>query len=491
MDRIKRAYELADSVSSQSALAYLNHVVINSEPTPRRFGDVAKDWQKILNQRILPAVEYVTGVRTEYSGPRSFWITLARGHDKTGAIGRLCNWALAYTRRYINCIACAKDRDQANFLLESMQVEANLNPWLKRRLEFANYKVTGKASGSVLKAGASDAAGSFGARGDLIVLDELTHWETRGLWDTIMSGAEKRRNRVVVIITNAGLKHSWQEEELQKIKKFARLPQTKWWVYEAPGRLDTWMNEEAIQRESILLPPATARRVLFNQWIDPGEESGFVTRQEVDCCSELGKRLQLTYRDSPHNKDVEHFAAIDYGPVKDRTALCVLHQRPEDNILVIDRLDIMQGSRGCPVSIEAVERWIDEVRSKFRLAAVVIDPYQMESTIQRYTGVVPIERFEARGGKSNYELAANLRALIVNKQIAWYADCGGIPKEGRMHSLDDELIELIVKQMGYGFRIDHLPSLHDDRCVCVGMAALHCVQRGRRVLLPDDLTQWF
>jgi hypothetical protein len=140
-------------------------------------------------------------------------------------------------------------------------------------------------------------------------------------------------------------------------------------------------------------------------------------------------------------------------------------------------MDIMQGSRESPVKIEAVERWIDDIRKDFELSSVVIDPYQMESTYQRYNGLVPMKKFEARGGKSNYEMAQTLRALVVNHRLSWFPDCGTIIlPNGAAHTLVDEFSELITKSMSYGFRIDHLPGRHDDRAVSLGMACTEALR---------------
>ena len=486
-ERIQRAYELADSASYSSAFEYLRHVVINCKPSPSRFITVAKPWQIAMAQRVLPAVESIAGLRHDYFGPTSFWFTLPRGHDKTGAIARAVNWALAYTRLSINCLAASGDREQANILLQSMQEEARLNPWLGQRLHFKNYEVTG-AQGSFMRALSSDGYSSFGFRPDLMVFDELTHWKDNELWKSLMSGREKRRGSVLLIISNAGFKDTWQYEVLQTVRQ-----DPSWFVYDCPGRLDTWMDEAATQRMALLLPPSEARRVLNNEWIDLGDDMSLVRAEEVRACADLGKARRLIYC-CEGVSGIKYVAAIDYGPVKDRTVCVVLHQ-DKDGTIVVDKMDVMEGKNfpGGRVLIESVERWIDDVRKSFRIECFVVDRYQMDSTIQRFTGLVNLEPFEARGGKANYELASNLRALIVNTQVTWYPGCGLLvdKSQNKAHCLDDELKEVLIRQMGYGFRIDHLSGRHDDRVVALGMAALYAVQRGKKLTIPDDLTCYF
>jgi hypothetical protein len=140
-------------------------------------------------------------------------------------------------------------------------------------------------------------------------------------------------------------------------------------------------------------------------------------------------------------------------------------------------MEVWQGRPDQPVLLAAVRAWIEQMRVAFHPCRLVLDPYQMEDIAQHYEQRMPVERFEARGGKSNYELAACLRSLIVNQQIAWYPGCGDLPLDGRLDTLVDELCGLVLKQMQYGYRIDHELTKHDDRAVCIGMLALTCLKQ--------------
>ena len=476
-ERLRSAYRISEAASCKSAFEYLKHCIIDSKPEPQRYVDVARDWQKGLASCILPAVEYAAGVRKSYEGPRNFWLTLPRGHDKTGMLARLSSWFIGFSTSPKSCVAAAVDRDQANILLESMKTEAALNPWLKKRLTFMNYKVIGH-QGSVLKAVSSDAYSSFGYRSDLMVFDELTHWKDRGLWDAIFSGRHKIDRAVLVIITNAGVLGSWQHEILEKTKE---LHGKSWFIYEVPPHLplSNWMSSAEILEAERLLPPAVAKRVIHNVWIDPGEDCGFISAADVSLCEELGRSRALT-RKVEGEPGYEYFVSIDYAPVKDRTALAVIH-KAKDGMVIVDRLDIMQGRADRRVSIEAVEAWLDNVRKKFRIALVVIDPYQMESTCQKFEGLLPVERCEARGGKTNYALASNLRSLLVNQNIAWYPDAGLVINNGKEESFGYELKNLIIRQLGYGWRLDTMPGGFDDRSVAVAQAALYCIKQPKRL----------
>lgn len=459
-------HELAGADSRRGFLSHLRHVVIDSRPSPQRFAAAARPWQWEWAALLGPALEDAAwgGVRG-YSGPRCFWRTLARGHDKTTGLARVVNFALAFGTRPLAIDAAAADGEQAALLLAAMRKELDLNPWMGKAVKLRRDGADGP--GGTLKILTSDAPSAAGRIPDVIICDEITHWKSKALWDMLWSSVDKRENTLVVVITNAGVKDSWQWD----LKEGAKGSPRRWVVYEAPGRLDTWMSEVNIAEDRKLLTPSEARRLLDNEWIDPAEESGYLSAADIVACEALGRDLGLVYntRGVPGQ---DYWASIDYGPKRDRTALAIMHQR-ESGLVVIDRLDVWQGSREEEIQIAAIRSWMHEATQQFPSLRVVIDPYQLKEFSQDWAKWIHIEEWEARGGKSNYAMAELLRSLIVNKQIAWYPGAGILPVNGgQLETLSDELRSLVTKRATYGYRIDHVASKHDDRAVCIGMGAV-------------------
>ncbi len=131
------------------------------------------------------------------------------------------------------------------------------------------------------------------------------------------------------------------------------------------------------------------------------------------------------------------------------------------------------------VPIGDVEEWLEAAIRDFHLLGVMVDPYQMEGTIQKFERRVTVERFAARGGKSNYELAVLMQKLITGTQLAWYEDCGKLVVPGRdgadpkVETFKTELLSVQLRPMEYGYRIDNVKAgTHDDRVICAGMAAM-------------------
>lgn len=494
---IRDVFRLATHHSQQGLMGYLNHVVIDSRPEPMSFRLIAEPWQWFLMEQISPAIEAVAGLNKNYKGPRRFWFTLPRGHDKTSSIGRILNWALGFARRKISCIAAAGDKDQASRLADFMKTEAALNPWLDRLIDHHNYIVRGQ-NDSKLQIVSADANSSFGDKSDIVVCDEVTHWPNSDLWDALFSGSEKRPDSVYIIITNAGILGSWQHELVQHAKRSPK----NWNVFEAPGPISKYMDPVRVQELADSLPKGISDRVIKNKWLDPSEGAGYLTREEAQQGFDLGEELGLT-RHEVGDPRQSYVAAIDYGSVKDRTVLTVGHRIEVDgedsDIIAVDRMDVWQGSAQNRVKIDDVNAWIEEVNTKFHAPLFVADPHQMEGSVQKYEGLgYRIERFEPRGGKSNYELAVNLHNLFTQRKLALYPGCGtiyiqerGIAKGVKAHTLVDEIAELVLKLTSYGFRFDHESGKHDDRAVSLGEMCLALSRLPKRRKVNWDDPRYF
>lgn len=483
-ESINSAYKVVLESSSQSPLHYLQHCIIDAKPEPAPYRTLAEPWQWALAQRLSPYFTSLAGLAPKPSPP-NIWLTLPKGHDKSSLIGRLISWSLAFTRVPFNAYVCAADKEQAGYLAEAMNVETTLNPWLRQRLSFNNYLVKGQNS-SRLTILAADAAGSQGIRPDIIIFDEIVHCAKPDLFHHILSGSEKRQ-AIVIVITNAGIKFSWQWDALQ-----SALTSPFWYCYQAPGPLASWMSPARIADISRMLPLSESRRLFQNIWVDPGDVNGYLTLPEI----QRGLDPSLTYSLAPL-PGTQYVASIDYGAVKDRTALSLLHMEPSTGRIIVDRLDVLQGSRTHPIQISLIEDWLHSIRKTYPLSCVIVDPHQMESTIQRFSGLLPIERWTPRGGKANYEMATAFRSALLNNLLSWYPSCGEllttdpISKLPISETLEDELLMLQLKPMAYGFRVDHLPSRHDDRFCSLAMAVCHLHQSRLKRTLPSNLDTWF
>lgn len=459
---------LALAYGRQSLSYFLDQIVINSSPEPMRFGLCADRWQRELIAPMVPAIDNLAGLNKGYRGPRNFMQILARGHNKSSLEAWIAAFLLIASTRAIKGYVLAADWDQGALVLQAMEDLINLNPWLGKLLKITKGVISGPAG--FIEVLSCDSGSMMGLRGNFYIADEFVHWKNQKPWTSLVTGLDKVKPTVFVAISNAGLLDSWQHVAYVEAKA-----DPKYWVtFHRPGTLASWLDPESLDRRRRMLPPSESRRLFDNEWIDPAEEFDYLRRPEVYACSKLGAAMGLIYRLRREFGVDNYVASIDYGPKRDRTAMCVQHM-DVDKKLRIDRLDVLEGKSqpGGKVTVRDVEEWIKSVWRQFHPRIFVIDPYQMEGTIQwMERDGYPVEAFKTRGGAGNYEMAQHLRAIVVAERLAWYPGAGQLPSD----TLEDELVGLRVKKMNYGFRFDHENQKHDDRAVAITMGALRAVQ---------------
>ena len=484
--KLQSVYLLAEAASCHSFKNYMNHIVIDSKPDAKPFRAVAEPWQWTLYSRLAPMFEKTAGVVTDYKGPMSSAIVLPKGHNKTGMLGSFVTWSLAFAQRQILGYAFAADRDQAALIRSSAERELELNPWLQKHVEIQNYRLYGKHS-SCFEILSADAASSHGLRPDILICDEVTHWPERGaeLFHSILTSRTKIPNSTFLITTNAGILNSWQHQALEKFKS-----SPNWWIYQSPGKLASWISTVDQDDMRKVLPPSVAARLYDNKWVSSSVAGEFATREEVERCIDFDLTLQ-----PKGDPELSYIGTIDYGATRDRTVMCIMHTDPLTNNMIIDRMDVLQGSRENPVKIFQIEEWIETNRTLFDFSAIIIDPWNLEGVFQKFQGYLPMEKFEFRSGKGNQELCVALRNAIVQSTVKWYRGCGMILlPSGEEDTLEKELLNLVIRQSSNGIRFDHMGKHHDDRAFAVSMGVLKLIRTsGKREFLLGSTENdgWF
>lgn len=337
-----------DREARKSCLSYCSNVVINSSP-PQRFDNIIEDWQADILSMVYPAMEYAAGLRYEYKGPRRFYIVLPRGHDKTSQIARLATWAVGYARTPLSASSSAGDKDQARLIREAMEKELELNPWIPVTLN--NYEA--KGTGGKLEILSSDAPTSSGRFDDLIIMDELTYWKSRSLFDVLLSGAHKRPRSVVAIITNAGVKGSWQWQVLEAARN-----DYLWKVYEAPPytKLASWLSDAEIQSQRRMLTRNHARRVYDNLWTDAAE-SPLLSYDEIARC--YGSPLWKG-RPTPREAVGNLYVGVDIGRTRHLTVISTVEDTGKG--LKLRDMKVMEGESFAKQEAAVIERMDNRVR---------------------------------------------------------------------------------------------------------------------------------
>ncbi len=391
---------------------------------------------------------------------RRSYIERPRGHSKTSDMALQLAWILLFAKRPVNGLAAAADRDQANFIHDSLKRLASVNEIIFEDLAFIQHRVKNRNTGSRLDIISSDAKSSFGALPDFVVCDEICHWEKPDLWYSLLSSAAKKPDCVLTVLTNAGVGRGWQWD----LREHARTD-PRWHFSSLAGPHAPWITDDWLAEQRALLPEPVFERLWLNIW--QHSDGNFITLAEAEACRDESLFYQAT-----GITGISYVATIDYAEKHDFTVGCVCHKFGDT--IIVDRMDVVKPSPSQPTKISWVENWIENIAACFHNVRFIVDEYQLLGTIQKLEQRFPISRFQFRGSQGNHKLALLLRTLLLQQNMKWYPDCGRIPEMQR-DDLETELSSLLLKQSASGnVRIDHIQDQqhHDDRAFALGVACL-------------------
>ena len=288
-------------------------------------------------------------------------------------------WALAFAARPIRGYCFAADKDQAALLKDAMATICRLNPWLAAILDVQKNLVLNVAKGHPGEGGqleifTSDVASSYGILPDLIIADELVHWEGDGsLWHSIISSAAKRSNCLLVVITNAGFVDSWQ----WAVREAARLDEA-WHFSRLDGPRASWLTPARLAEQRRMLPAIAYLRLWENRWSSGGGDA--LTPDDIKAAFIPGIG-PLVFREP----DWIYTAGVDIGVKRDCSAIVVLGvpDGGRSGLIRLVRCRRWKPVAGRKVDLSEVERCILAMDELFGLEFCAFDPWQAELLGQR------------------------------------------------------------------------------------------------------------
>ncbi len=399
------------------------------------------------------------------------FLTRARGYSKTSDLaGIAAAVMLAQLPAGSNLYALASDRDQGRLITQAMAGFVARTPELRGSMTVTDYKAT-SSSQSTLEVLAADAAGAWGLRPSLVIVDELCQWQStakpRELWDAVTSAMAKVEGARMVVLTSAGDPAHWSRKVLDHA-----YADPMWRVHETPGP-PPWADPARLAEQRRRLPEFMYQRLFENRW-----------SASLDRLTSLEDLRQCVTLDGPQEprSGRSYRIGVDLGLKHDRTACAVMHgeRNGPDTVAVLDRLAVWQGTRGTPVDIGAVESWIVEAANKVQGARVIGDPWQATGMYQRLRAKhVPVEEFNF-SAQSVGRLATTLYVAIRDHHLAIYDD----------EELIDELANVRLRETSPGvMRMDHDPDKHDDRAIALALAVQAIVGTGSSTVVRDWL-EW-
>lgn len=476
------------------ASQFRRHLLIDADGGLRRLGDCLDNWQRDDFSALDHAWRCVAG-QADDTAIRRAWLERPRGHSKTADIAVMATWALFASRRALKGVAAAGDRDQAALLRDAIETLRRANPWLREILDVQTSRVLNKHTGSELQILTSDAPTSYGLTPDFVVCDELTHWQKRDLWDSLLSSSAKRAACLLLVITNAGFQDSWQWETRELIRQ----DPASWYFSRLDGPQASWITADRLAEQSRLLPSIAYRRLWHNDWTSG---SG-----DALAPSDITSAITLDGPTTEEEDGWAYVAGLDLGLSRDASALVVVakhvghvevveakprplsrHQEiirdldlfadedeyegdyPEfirhegtGRLRLVD-VQVWTPKQGRKLDIAPIERTILQAADRFEGLTVGADPWQAAYLIQRLNRANVFTRgVEFTGSNLRSMCSATLEAFAENM-----IDLYGHPQ------LISDLKSLRVEERNYGVRLvsPRGPSGHGD--AATGLAiALH------------------
>jgi len=468
-----------------SPARFRDALLIDADGEPRRFGPTLDPWQAKDFAALDAGWKRVAGQKAD--GPLRAYLERPRGHSKTSDLAVMATWALFASRRKLSGYGAAADLDQAKLLHGAIDRIVRLNPWLTAILEVQRSTIVNSRTGSTLEILTSDAPTSYGLTPDFLVIDELTHWTKRDLWDSLISSAAKRAACMLVIIANAGYGDSWQWETREAIRE-----NPSWYFSRIDGPRASWITADRLEEQKRLLPRIAYERLWLNRWTS-GSGDALDPR-------DIESALSLRGPSGDPEPGWMYFAGLDLGLSRDKAALAIvgrhlghseevakptpsipiaqkalieagLIEQPEQEAEYIvhpgtGRLRLAQLQVWTPpthgkVDIEQIEETIVKLDSRFHLQ-IGADPWQAAYLIERLRKrnvlIVPVD-FTGSNLKS---MASSTLEAFRERNIELFPE----------PQLVGDLRALRVEERSYGFRLvsPRGPNGHGDSATALAIA---------------------
>lgn len=357
-------------------------IVANNEI--RLFPSVAEPWQVRDMEMMDPA--WMAAIGAAPVPPiRRAWFERPKSHSKTDdTAGFLC-WALTCAVNKISAVVGAEDFDQADLMRQHIETLIEMNSF---PLKVSRGTVTNMKTGSTCETLTSDAPSTHGISPDIVIADELCHWRSSAMWDTLLASHDKKPWSLFVVLTNAGWQDSWAWETREGIRQDTE----GWYFSRLEGPTASWVTEKQLSNQrKHLRGPMEFERLWLNEWIS-GSGTG-ISSLLIDAA--IDHDLSALSRVEP---GMVCSAGIDIGVTRDHSALYVTGMWPRgprlevsdgdpEKVLPAGTIRLCYGRKwkpkgGTHVDLEDVERETERVAKAFK-CAVTYDPEQMEAIAQR------------------------------------------------------------------------------------------------------------
>lgn len=439
---------------------------------------VLEPWQK---DQILMPVFY----DLDENGRRKYNIMLIGLPKKNGksAFGAGIGIYTIYAGEpYGEIIIGANAKDQASMIIYTkIRRSINMNPAFRQVTPPLKELIEVKSTGTICRCVAHQYETAAGLNPNLTIFDELWAFGDRRFYDEL-TVVPTRKDPLIVIVTYAGYLQRgllWDlysdgmngEPVLDtgdpEVFAMRGRRDPRMFMFWSHKNLASWITPEYLESQRRRLPPDIYARLHENRWVAAGSQ--FITDDDINSMYETPWIIQTEART---DKAMRYIIANDVGLSHDRTARVVGHYDRDDKKVYIDNIRVWQGTPEQHVDIAEVERDLVDCAHQFKAVKLVVDPWQMEYTIQRLKSTYNVESFTA-SGDSMQHISQIFVNLLRSHRLISYLD----------PNFEEELRNTIIKQTLSGWRIDHPGKKRNDIVIAVAMMAAEAVKEEHGLIM--------
>lgn len=386
-------------------------------------------------------------------GPRRHWLGRSRGYNKTGDGAAMSVAWLPELSTGAEAIAVAADRDQARLLTDRMRRITQLTPELRGAFTCGAYDV--RVGNVRLECLPADASSAWDRSPAWATVDELCQWaataNAQEMWSAISTAIPKVRGRLL-ILTTAGDPSHWSRGVYENA-----VTDRLWRVSEMHGPAP-WLDPEELEGERRRLPDSAWQRFFENRWC--ATEDRLLSFEDLEACALLPGRLDADPRHS-------YVLGVDLAVRSDNAVVAVCHceeiEEYGDRRVVVDSLDVFTPSKHRENDLQAVEDCVRARSAQYGGAAMVFDPSQGFSMMQRLRALGHRVEEHTHTAQSNSRRALLILELVRGRRLWLPGDSDTV----------SEFAAVRLRETSPGvYRYDHDAGKHDDRVTEISLAAL-------------------
>jgi phage terminase large subunit-like protein len=380
----------------------------------------------------------------------------------------------------VNILANDKEQAQSRVFAAVANI-LRASPMLANAATIGVSTIKFKATGTEIKAYASDYAGFAGSNPTANIYDEGAYYTSepaRRLWDEgIPSPARKISFRLSVSTAGFEDEPSPLRDQYNRIMAKGKIiaknlrKDGKLLAFWASGLPDScpapWQNRDnwiEDQRAAYADRPNQFLRLIENVWTS--NENAFIAMEDWDACVDPSASPILS------DPRLNVWVGLDASVNRDNSAVIAVAWDVNLRKVRLIRHRVFTPSKKNPIDFERdIEAEILDLRARFRLRQVVFDPFQLVSVSQRLAKLgVPMEPLNQTS--SNLTQAGDaLLELIRFRNLVLYRD-------------DDMRVAVskcVVKESSRGWKISKTSaSAKIDSIVALSFAALAATQQGQQ-----------